>query len=105
VSERDASAAVRQAGGRELPVREVMAARAVTVAKTDTVKKAANLMRGRSIGSLVVLERNRPVGIITASDLLELIGRGGARVTEARPRPLLQHRVPHKKRHHAAGAW
>jgi len=40
------------------------------------VRRAANLLRGNSIGCLPVIDRGRVVGIITASDLLELLGRG-----------------------------
>jgi CBS domain-containing protein len=77
----------------------------VTIAPTATVKQAANVMRGRLIGSLVVTENARPVGMLTVSDLLELVGRGGARVAPATPRPLLHHRAPHKKRHVSVGSW
>jgi CBS domain-containing membrane protein len=41
-----------------------------------TVRKAANLLRGSHAGALPVLERGRLVGIVTVSDLLELLGRG-----------------------------
>ena len=61
----------------------------VTVASPDTtLKEAANLMRGNTIGSLPVVEKKRLVGIITTTDLLELVGRGadhGAEDTERRP--------------------
>lgn len=41
-----------------------------------TVRKAANLLRGSNVGALPVLERGRLVGIVTVSDLLDLLGRG-----------------------------
>ena len=53
-----------------------MTAPAVTVEPTTTVRQAANVMRGRSIGCLVVVESGRAIGIVTVSDLLELVGRG-----------------------------
>ena len=41
-----------------------------------TVREAANLLRGRSIGCLPVFDGDQLAGIVTTSDLLELIGRG-----------------------------
>lgn len=47
-----------------------------------TVRRAANLLRGRSIGCLPVLnDRRRLVGIVTLTDLLTLLGRGIAHPT------------------------
>jgi CBS domain-containing protein len=43
------------------------------------VREAANLMRGRSIGCLPVLDGRKLVGIVTVTDLLELLGRGAER--------------------------
>ncbi len=48
----------------------------LTVPPETTVRKAANLMRGRSFGRLVVANAGRVLGIVTVSDFLELIGRG-----------------------------
>ena len=56
---------------------ESLMRRHVATAPPDlTVRKAANLLRGSYLGALPVLERGRLVGIVTASDLLELLGRG-----------------------------
>ena len=102
----------RDVGGRNgAPIRnnhivsDLMTERVVTVSPTRTVRQAANLMRGRSIGCLVVVNRDRPLGIVTVADLLELIGRGAepTRVTGARR--LLNHRAPHRKRTVATGPW
>jgi CBS domain-containing protein len=57
-------------------VRDVMTAAPVVVEPRTTVREAANRLRGRGIGSLPVVEDDRVVGIITVTDLLELIGRG-----------------------------
>ena len=60
-------------------VSDLMNTHVVTVGPEASVKQAANLMRGRSIGCLPVVEegeRKRLVGIVTVSDLLELLGRG-----------------------------
>ena len=67
--------------------------------------KAANLMRGRSVGCVVVAREGRVVGIVTVSDLLELIGRDLAVETRRESRPALHHRVPHRKQHRPTGVW
>jgi CBS domain-containing protein len=86
-------------------VSELMTDRVIAVDKNVTVKRAANLMRGHSIGCLVVTERDRPVGIVTTSDLLELLGRGAIRPTPTGKRPALNFRAPHRKRSRAYGVW
>jgi CBS domain-containing protein len=86
-------------------VSELMTENVVTIEPEVTVRKAANLLRGRSIGCLVIVRDGRVLGVITAADLLELIGRGTERpIAEARRRTI-SHRAPHRKRHQAVGAW
>lgn len=41
-----------------------------------TVRKAAKLLRGSSVGALPVLDRGLLVGVVTESDLPDLLGRG-----------------------------
>jgi CBS domain-containing protein len=61
-------------------VQDLMTPSPVTVRPETPVRKAANLMRGRSIGSLVVTSnRGQLQGIVTVTDLLELIGRSCSR--------------------------
>lgn len=86
-------------------VSELMTDRVVTVNPDATVRKAANLMRGRSIGCLVVAKASRPVGIVTVADLLMLIGRGTERPTAAAQRRIINHRAPHRKRNRSIGVW
>jgi CBS domain-containing protein len=90
---------------RNRVVGDLMTPHVVTTPASTTIKKAANVMRGRSIGSLVVVDSGRPVGIITVSDLLTLIGQGATRNAVRATRPTLSHRVPHRKRHTSAAAW
>ena len=77
-------------------VADLMNTHVVTVGPEASVKEAANLMRGRTIGCLPVVKegpRNQLVGIVTVSDLLELLGRGIDRPSQGRragsegPRP------------------
>jgi CBS domain-containing protein len=51
-----------------------------------TLRQAANLMRGRLIGSLPVVSDGRVVGIVTATDVLEELGRGSTRPAAAAQR-------------------
>lgn len=85
-------------------VDELMTRSAVAVGPNDTVRAAANLMRGRTIGCLPVVERGRLVGIVTVTDLLELLGRGIDRA-ERPARPTLHYRVPHRKHSQVRSAW
>jgi acetoin utilization protein AcuB len=103
----------RDAGGlrgpwvrRNRTVGELMSSPVITVPPSTPVRKAANLMRGRSIGCLVVTKANRLLGIVTVSDLLELLGRGAERGTAAATtRWSLKQRGPHRKRHQATRVW
>ncbi len=63
-------------------VGELMTPHAVTADPRAPVRQAANLLRGRSIGCLPVVDGDRLVGIVTLTDLLELIGRGFERPVE-----------------------
>jgi acetoin utilization protein AcuB len=96
LSDRDAggrSGASVRSGAR---VSDLMTRSVVTVDPETTIRRTANLMRGRTIGCVPVVDGKRLVGIVTVSDLLQIIGRGTAR--PARPtRRGLHHRVPHRK--------
>lgn len=96
---RRASAAIAQAA-----IDTLMSSPVVTVEKNDTVRKAANLMRGRTIGCLPVMDRGKLIGIITTSDVLRLLGHG-AGVQQKGIRATLSHRVKHAKRHMPDGRW
>jgi CBS domain-containing protein len=105
LSDRDAGGRRGASVRRGHTVEELMTTSVVTVGPTTTVKKAANLMRGRSIGCVVVTDRGRVVGIVTVADLLELLGRGSERPVVAAHRWTLKHRAPHRKRSPATGVW
>jgi predicted transcriptional regulator len=102
----------RDAGGRRgMPlrrgreVRDLMSAPVVTVEPDATVRRTANLMRGRSIGCVVVVEKHRVIGIVTVADLLALLGHGLERPVTQTRRWTLKHRTPHRKVHNVATAW
>jgi acetoin utilization protein AcuB len=99
------------AGGRHgAPVRsettaaDLMDSHFAAVTRQDTVRKAANLMRGRLIGCLPVIERDRLIGVVTVTDLLALLGRGVER-PDHETRAALHHRVAHRKAIGSTGRW
>jgi CBS domain-containing protein len=57
-------------------VQDLMSPRVVSAEPQITLRQAANIMRGRMIGSLPVLDGDRLVGIVTATDVLDELGRG-----------------------------
>ena len=73
----------RDLGGPKLPkvlgkwtVGDLMTSPVLSVTTRTPVRRAAALMRGRSIGSLVVTSANGKVtGIVTVADLLEQMAR------------------------------
>jgi CBS domain-containing protein len=79
-------------------VEDLMSLNVVTIKADETVRKAANLMRGRNVGCLAVTERGTLAGIITLSDLLILLGKGGERRVPA-ARASTHYRVPHRRQH------
>ncbi len=80
-------------------VEELMASKLVSAEPKTTLREAANLMRARKVGSLPILEGDRLVGIVTATDVLDELGRGSIRPAVRAPRRTL--RLP--AGHHDAG--
>jgi acetoin utilization protein AcuB len=90
VSERDLGG---RRGGEVLRsgrrVEELMVREPAVANEATTVRQAANLLRGRSIGCLPVMEGGRLVGIVTVTDLLELMGSAVRKAsTDARWKPV-----------------
>jgi len=98
VSDRDLGGRLSATATGERTVASLMTPTVVTVDANATIRQIANVMRGRSIGCVVVTERDRTVGVITISDLLELIGRGAERPVKNTERRALHHRAPHRPR-------
>ena len=78
LSERDLGGKDREAMRLSHKVLNFMTPYAVRAKPEMPVKQAAKLMRGWSIGCLPVVDRTRLVGIVTVSDLLDLVAKGGA---------------------------
>jgi acetoin utilization protein AcuB len=95
VSDRD----LRQLGSsrRTQTVEQVMSFPVITASPDTTLRKAANLLRGRTVGCLAVMEDGKLVGILTITDLLELVGRGAERPVAERKRWVMKGRGPRRK--------
>jgi len=79
------------------PVRDLMSTRLVQARPETTVREAANLLRGNTVGCLPVFDGEGLVGIVTVADLLELIGRGVERPIAESTRWTLRRRSPTRK--------
>jgi CBS domain-containing protein len=64
-------------------LRKIMVENVVTVKPNDTVKKAAELMNLHGISSLIVVDSEKPVGIITERDMLNRVLNKSKITTEA----------------------
>jgi len=78
-------------------VKDVMSSPAVSCSPDLTVRQAANLLRGRTMGCLPILEDGKIVGIVTTTDLLETIGAGIERPVPKTRRWILKDRGPRRK--------
>jgi len=78
-------------------VEEVMSSPAIAATAEMPIRKLANLLRGRSVGCLPVMDDGRVVGIVTTTDLLERIGRGSERPITRGKRWTLKGRGPRRK--------
>jgi acetoin utilization protein AcuB len=86
------------AGERSIcTVADVMSTPAVTCNPRMTIRQAANLLRGRTIGCLPVLDGGKLVGILTTTDLLDTIGRGSERPVSKGKRWVMKGRGPRRK--------
>jgi acetoin utilization protein AcuB len=72
----------RDAGGRfgsnlraSATVGDLMTTQLVVVEPETTVRRVASLMRGRTVGSVLVMTGRRLRGIVTVSDLLKVVDR------------------------------
>ena len=65
-------------------VREVMSPSVISVESSATVRDAAQVMIEREIGSVIVTESGRPVGIMTERDVLRRVVVKGLDPTKTR---------------------
>jgi acetoin utilization protein AcuB len=89
VSARDVGGKRGAAQRRGARVADVMHEKPITAGPNDTIRQAANKLRGYGIGCLPVVDGRKVKGILTITDCLELLGRGAERpVTRAQRRDL-----------------
>jgi CBS domain-containing protein len=85
--------AVREAEG-VASVADAMERRVITATPDMTVRQAARLMRGRAQRALPVIAGSRLAGIVTVSDLLDVLGGVGRPARHARATPNNRGRKP-----------
>ncbi len=85
-------------------VADLMQRRFASVTPDDTIRKAANLMAGRAATCVPVIRAGRLLGVVTAADLLALLGRGVDRPGHE-DRAAIHYRVPHRKTPVRRTAW
>jgi acetoin utilization protein AcuB len=78
-------------------VEDVMSSPALTGSPDLTLRQVANMLRGRTMGCLPILEDGKIVGIVTTTDLLEMIGAGIERPVPKTRRWILKDRGPGRK--------
>jgi len=86
LSDRDLGGARGRSVRGDWTVGDLMTPYAISATPETTLREAADLMRGHVIGCLPVLDGDKLVGIVTITDLLELIADGVARPVEDEPR-------------------
>jgi len=68
-----------------MPVKDLIKRKVVVIEPDDTVKLAARRMQDKLVGALVVIEGDRPVGIITDRDIaIRVVGEGKSPETPVR---------------------
>lgn len=97
ISDRDLGGKNGERFRKNQAVAELMTEKVASVTPKMTLRQAANLMRGRSIGCLPVLERNHVVGVLTATDILDELGRGSTQLKKSAGRSTSNSSLPDKE--------
>ncbi|BFI76122.1 CBS domain-containing protein [Sulfurisphaera ohwakuensis] len=64
-------------------VKEYMKTQVISVTKDAKLSDIAKVMTEKNIGSVIVVDGNKPVGIITERDIVKAIGKGKGLETKA----------------------
>lgn len=56
-----------------IKVKEAMVSRVVTALPSQTVLEASKIMKKEDVGSLIIVEGNKPIGIITREDIINKV--------------------------------
>ena len=63
-------------GAKVRTVRDVMSSPAVTAVSSETIAEVTGRMQERLVGSVVVVDGPRPIGILTERDLVRFASTG-----------------------------
>lgn len=99
ISDRDLGGARGVSLRRDRSVRDLMTASAVSITPKTTLREAANQLRGRSIGCLPVVDGKTLVGVLTITDVLEYVGRGGGAELQPPKERAIRRINPGRNRH------
>lgn len=72
-----------------VPVFEIMSQRPVTISGESNAAEASGIMRDKEIGSLIVVEDGRPVGIVTERDVVTKVAAFDRRPREVSVRDIM----------------
>ncbi len=72
-----------------VPVFEIMSQRPVTITADANAAEASGIMRDKEIGSLIVVEDGRPVGIVTERDVVTKVAALDRRPREVHVREIM----------------
>jgi len=56
-----------------IKVKDAMVSKVVTAKPTQTVLEASQLMKKEMVGSVIIIEENNPIGIVTREDIVEKV--------------------------------
>jgi len=59
----------------KIPVRDAMTRHVITITPEETIDKIAKLMLKHDVGSVIVVDNNQPIGIVTEKDFVELVAK------------------------------
>jgi CBS domain-containing protein/ribosome-associated translation inhibitor RaiA len=90
LSERDLGGRAGAAARKGRRVQDTMTPHVASATPETTVREAADLMRKRLIGSLPVLDGDRLVGIVTATDVFDALGSAAIKTLSRAERQLLR---------------
>lgn len=83
---------------RDDRVRDHFVLTPVIATSHTSVRDAANLLRGHNLGCLPIVDGKKLIGVVTISDLLELLGRGALKPNPQGKRWTLKHRGPRRQK-------
>jgi CBS domain-containing protein len=89
---------IRSAIGLELLVRDVMTRDVLVITKYENITKVANILSGKNISGLPVVDNDRKVlGIVTQADILSMLGVGREHTFKDLLKYMLGERLPQRK--------